>query len=131
MPTFYYMNTFDAFFFHFFQYYKFKKSKKANSIATFYLTLLQSSLILLLGVFFAGFFKQMHVQTMSSPKAWTLFVLVVIFLYFKNWIQYSGKKRKVLNAKVLKNKKLNYNIWLLWLLPVFILGLTYVLYQAT
>jgi ABC-type dipeptide/oligopeptide/nickel transport system permease component len=125
------MNTFDAFFFHFFQYYKFKKSKKANSIATFYLTLLQSSLILLLGVFFAGFFKQMHVQTMSSPKAWTLFVLVVIFLYFKNWIQYSGKKRKVLNAKVLKNKKLNYNIWLLWLLPVFILGLTYVLYQAT
>jgi hypothetical protein len=125
------MNTFDALFFHFFQYYKSKKSKKANSIATFYLTLLQSSLLLLLGVFFAGFFKQMHVQTMSSVKAWTLFGLVVIFLYFKNWIQYSGKKRKVLNAKVLKNRKLHYNIWLLWLLPVVILGLTYVLYQAT
>ncbi len=125
------MSTFDALFFHFFQYYKSKKSKKANSIATFYLTLLQSSLLLLLGVFFAGFFKQMHVQTMSSVKAWTLFGLVVIFLYFKNWIQYSGKKRKVLNAKVLKNRKLHYNIWLLWLLPVVILGLTYVLYQAT
>ena len=125
------MNTFDALFFHFFQYYKSKKSKKANSIATFYLTLLQSSLLLLLGVFFAGFFKQMHVQTMTSVKAWTLFGLVVIFLYFKNWIQYSGKKRKVLNAKVLKNRKLHYNIWLLWLLPVVILGLTYVLYQAT
>ncbi|SHI42203.1 hypothetical protein [Algibacter luteus] len=125
------MSTFDALFFHFFQYYKSKKSKKTNSIATFYLTLLQSSLLLLLGVFFAGFFKQMHVQTMSSVKAWTLFGLVVIFLYFKNWIQYSGKKRKVLNAKVLKNRKLHYNIWLLWLLPVVILGLTYVLYQAT
>ena len=125
------MSTFDALFFHFFQYYKSKKSKKANSIATFYLTLLQSSLLLLLGVFFAGFFKQMHVQTMTSVKAWTLFGLVVIFLYFKNWIQYSGKKRKVLNAKVLKNRKLHYNIWLLWLLPVVILGLTYVLYQAT
>ncbi|WJJ97269.1 hypothetical protein [Algibacter luteus] len=125
------MSTFDALFFHFFQYYKSKKSKKANSIATFYLTLLQSSLLLLLGVFFAGFFKQMHVQTMTSVKAWTLFGLVVIFLYFKNWIQYSGKKRKVLNAKVLKNRKLYYNIWLLWLLPVVILGLTYVLYQAT
>ena len=125
------MSTFDALFFHFFQYYKSKKSKKANSIATFYLTLLQSSLLLLLGVFFAGFFKQMHVKTMSSVKAWTLFGLVVIFLYFKNWIQYSGKKRKVLNAKVLKNRKLHYNIWLLWLLPVVILGLTYVLYQAT
>ena len=125
------MSTFDSLFFHFFQYYKSKKSKKANGIATFYLTLLQSSLLLLLGVFFAGFFRQMHVVTMSAPKAWTLFVLVVIFLYFKNWMQYSGRKRKVLNAKVLKNRKLNYNIWLLWLLPVVILGLTYILYQAT
>lgn len=124
------MTTFDALFFHFFQYYKSKKSKKANSIATFYLTTLQCSLLLLLGVFFAGFFRQMHVSTMSAPKASTLFVLVCIFLYFKNWMQYGGRKRKVLNAKMLKKKKLSYNIWLLWLLPVAILGLAFVLFQA-
>ncbi len=124
------MTTFDTLFFRFFQYYKNKKSKKANSIATFYVTVLQCSLLLLLGVFFAGFFRQMHVNTMSTSKAWTLFVLVAIFLYFKNWMQYGGRKRKVLNAKMIKNKKMSYNIWLLWLLPIAIWGLTYVLFQA-
>lgn len=125
------MTTFDALFFRFFQHYKTKKSKKANSIATFYVTVLQCSLLLLLGVFFAGFFRQMHVNTMSDDKAWTLFILVAIFLYFKNWMQYGGRKRKVLNAKMLKKKKISYSIWLLWLLPVAILGLTFVLFQAT
>ncbi|MDB2462951.1 hypothetical protein N9W61_02485 [Algibacter sp.] len=124
------MTTFDALFFHFFQHYKTKKNKKANSIATLYVTVLQCSLLLLLGVFFAGFFRQMHVNTMSAPKAWTLFVLVSVFLYFKNWMQYGGRKRKVLNAKMLKKKKLSYNIWLLWVFPVAILGLTFVLFQA-
>lgn len=124
------MTTFDILFFHFFQHYKTKKSKKANSIATFYITFLQCSLLLLLGVFFAKFFRQMHMDTMNADKAWTLFVLIVVFIYFKNWMQYGGRKRKVLNAKMLKNKKLTYNIWLLWLLPVAVLGLTYVLFQA-
>ena len=124
------MTTFDILFFHFFQHYKTKKSKKANSIATFYITFLQCSLILFLGVFFAKFFRQMHMDTMSASKAWTLFVLVAIFIYFKNWMQYGGRKRKVLNAKMIRNKKLTYNIWLLWLLPVAILALTYILFQA-
>lgn len=124
------MTTFDALFFHFFQYYKTKKSKKANNIATFYVTLLQCSLLLLLGVFFAGFFRQMNVATMSPQKAWTLFVLLVIFIYFKNWMQYAGKKRNVLNAKMLKKKKLSYNIWMLWFFPFAILGLSCVLFQA-
>ncbi|MFV9549737.1 hypothetical protein [Algibacter sp. PT7-4] len=124
------MTTFNALFFHFFQHYKAKKSKNANSIATFYITFLQCSILLLLGVFFAGFFRQMHVSTMSAPKAWTLFGLVTVFLYFKNWMQYGGRKRKVLNAKMLKKKKLAYSIWLLWLIPLAILGLTFVLFQA-
>ena len=124
------MTTFDILFFHFFQFYKTKKNKKANSIATFYITFLQSSLLLLLGVFFAKFFRQMHMDTMSSDKAWTLFVLIVIFIYFKNWMQYGGRRRKVLNAKMLKNKKITHNIWLLWLLPIAVLGLTYILFQA-
>lgn len=124
------MTTFNILFFHFFHFYKNKKNKKANSIATFYITFLQSSLLLLLGVFFAKFFRQMHIDTMSSYKAWALFGLIVLFLYFKNWMQYSGRRQKVLNAKMLKNRKLTYNIWLLWLLPLAVLGLTYVLFQA-
>ncbi|MBJ6367576.1 hypothetical protein [Snuella sedimenti] len=124
------MTTFDTLFFHFFQHYKIKRNKKANSIAIFYISVLQIALLLLLGVFFAGFSRQMHMNTMSSDKAWTLFVIMSIFIYFKNWIQYSGRKRKVLNAKNLKNKKLTYNIWLLWFLPIAVLALAFVLYQA-
>ncbi|TBN03273.1 hypothetical protein EYD45_09695 [Hyunsoonleella flava] len=124
------MTIFDILFINIFQYYKAKKYKKAIKVATFYVSFLQCSLLLLLGIFFAGFFRQMHVNTMSSSKAWILFVLIVIVVFFKNWMQYSGKKRNLLNAKMLKRKKQTYNIWVLWLLPVFILGLGYVLSQA-
>ena len=124
------MGTFDILFYHFFNHFKLKKNKKANSIATFYVSFLQCSLLLLLGVFFAKFFRKMHMDTMSADKAWTLFVLVVIFIFFKNWMYYGGRKRKVLNAKMVKNKKLTYNIYMLWFLPVVILALTLVLLQA-
>lgn len=124
------MTTFDTLFFHFFQYYKIKCRKNANSIATFYVSFLQCSLLLLLGVFFTGFFRQMHVNTMSSSKAWVLFVIIAVVVFFKNWMQYSGRRRNVLNAKMLKRKKQTYNIWVLWLLPFFVLGLVFILFQS-
>ncbi len=124
------MTIFDALFCHVFQHYKNRKSKKANSIAVFYITFLQCSLLLVLGVFFAGFFRSMHVETMSAGKVWMLFALAVVLIYFKNWMKYGGRKRNVLNAKMLKNKKLKYSIWLLWFLPLAILGLAWVLFQA-
>lgn len=96
----------------------------------FYVTFSQCSLLLLLGVFFAKFFRQMNMYTMSSDKAWTLFVLVVVFIYFKNWMQYTGKRRMMINAKMVKKNKTQTNIWLLWVLPVATLGLTYVFFQA-
>ena len=124
------MILFDKFFFSVFKYYKDAQNKKANTIATVYISVLQSALMLLLGVFFAGFFKQMNVNTLSQDKAITLFVLACIFIFFKNWMQYAGRKRKVLNAKMLKSKSLGYNIWLIWLLPVVCLGLSLIIYQA-
>ena len=124
------MTLFDKFFFSVFKYYKDAQNKKANTIATVYISVLQSALILLFGVFFAGFFKQMNVNTLSQDKAITLFVLVCVFIFFKNWMQYAGRKRKVLNAKMLKSKSLGYNIWLIWLIPLVCLGLSFIIYQA-
>jgi len=124
------MTLFDKFFFSVFKHYKDMKNKKANDIATAYISVLQSALILLLGVFFAGFFNQMNVNTLSQDKAITLFVLACVFIFFKNWMQYAGRKRKVLNAKMLKSKSLGYNIWLIWLLPLVCLGLSFIIYQA-
>ena len=111
------MTIFDQLFFNSFNHYKkgtFKK--KANTIAIYYITLVQASLLLVLGVFFSEFFNKMHVETMTTTKAWVLFVIVSLMLYFKNWIQYSGKKRKIMNAN--QNKKTNYGIFTLWLIPI-------------
>ncbi|TGV01942.1 hypothetical protein [Flavivirga rizhaonensis] len=124
------MNLFDILFYNIFSQYKTKYKQKANNIAIAYVTLLQVSLLLLLGVFFAGFFKQMHMVTMSSTKTWTLFTLISVFIYFKNWMQYTGKKRMMINAKMNKKRTQHYNIWLLWLLPIAALVLSYVVYQA-
>jgi hypothetical protein len=113
-----------------FQYYKKKNGKKAIRFATLYVSILQCSFLLLLGVFFTGFFKQMHVDTMSASKAWTLFILISVALFFKNWMQYSGKKRNMLNAKRLQQKNQAYSIGLLFILPFIVLGLAYVLSHA-
>ncbi|WP_238155818.1 hypothetical protein [Meridianimaribacter sp. CL38] len=59
----------------------------------------------------------MKVNTMSSSKAWTLFILVSVALYFRNWMNYSGKKRKILNTKTKSNNP-QYSIVSLILLPI-------------
>jgi len=124
------MSIFDSLFFNVFKHYKDAKSKKANQIATVYISILQCALVLVLGVFFAGFFKQMNMETMSQDKAWVLFIMVSVFIFFKNWMQYAGRKRKVLNAKMLKKKSANYSIYLLWLLPIACILLAFIIWQA-
>lgn len=125
------MNIFDILFYNIFSHYKTKHKQRAVSIATIYVSVLQCLLLLLLGVFFAVFFRKMHVDAMAKDNAWTLFVLISVFLFFKNWMQYTGKRRMMMNAKMVKRKKSIYNIWLLWFLPVAVLGLVYILFQAS
>lgn len=125
------MTVFDQFALSVFNYYKPKYKQKASRLAVFYISFLQITLLLLLGVFFGAFLQQMKVATMSSEKAWILFTIASIFIYFKNWMGFTGKKRNVLNAKRLKRKALTYNIWLLWVLPFACIALALVLLQKT
>jgi protein-S-isoprenylcysteine O-methyltransferase Ste14 len=111
------MTTFDTLFFSFFNQIKKRYKQRSNTISVAYISLVQCSLILLLGVFFSEFLAQMKVNTMSSSKAWTLFILVSIALYFRNWMYYSGKKRKILNTKTKSNNP-QYSIVSLILLPI-------------
>lgn len=124
------MTTFDAIFFSVFKHYKTTHKQKANTIAIVYLSLLQIALILVLGVFFSIFLEQMHVNTFSASKGWTFFIMTSIFIYFRNWIVYSGRKRKVLNAKTNKNKQPIYSIRLLWLLLLGCISLAIILLNA-
>ena len=112
------MTFFDQLHQNIYKHYRNKKSAYANRIAVWYVTLVQSSLLLLLGIFFAEFFQNMRLETLSSNKAWSLYGLLVIGLYFKNWMQYSGRKRTILKAKSFRASKEDYHILVLWMLPL-------------
>ena len=124
------MNTFDTLFYSVFNFFKSRYKQKSSSIATAYISVLQCALILLLGVFFAKFFNQMNMTTMSKEKAWTLFVLVSGYVFFKNWMQYTGKRRIMIHAKMNKKTTPKHNIWMLLLLPIVVLFLALILFQA-
>lgn len=124
------MTIFDQFFYFIFTRYKARFKQKANTIALVYISLLQIALVFLLGCFFVAFFSQMHFETMSSDKAWILFVLTSIGIYFKNWIKYNGKTRKIMNAKFNKKRAPKYNIILLIALPFICVGMGLIFLQA-
>lgn len=123
------MTTFDTIFFSVFKHYKTTYKQKASSIAIVYVSLLQMALILVFGAFFSVFLEQMHVNTFSASKGWALYIMISVFIYFRNWIAYSGRKRNVLNAKTNKNKQ-TYSIWLLWLLLLGCITLAIILLNA-
>jgi len=124
------MTVFDQFFFSVFNHFKAKYKQKANNIAIGYTSVLQISILFLLGAFFAVFSSQMNMITMSKEKAWFLFIVLAIGIQFKNWLKYNGKGRKVLNARRNKRKPTKHNIWLLFLLPLASVALGIIILQA-
>src|SRR5690606_41755963 len=93
-----------------------------KQISLYYLSFFQITVFVLIGIVLAIFLNQMNVIKMSSSKSWTLFIIASLIILFKNWMQYSGKKRNILNAKF--KKKESYNIWVLWLLPLGCIALS-------
>ncbi|RLD29875.1 MAG: hypothetical protein DRI75_01835 [Bacteroidetes bacterium] len=124
------MAGFNQLFFTVYTYYKKSYKRKASRIAVFYISLLQISLVLLLGMFFAAFFNQMKIDTLTSGNAWILFVITSIFIYFKNWMSFSGRNRMILKAKMTKKKTPQQNIILIWLLPVASTALAIILLRS-
>jgi len=124
------MNYFNQLYLTVFNRFKGRYKQKANTIALFYTTVLQIALVFLGGVFFIKFLEQMKVVVMSSSSTWTLFVLTVVFIHFKNWVNYSGRKRRVLNAKLSNKKDLGYSLFVLIALPIAIIALSVLFYKA-
>ena len=122
------MTFFDTLYFNIFNHYKTTRKAKASTISLYYISILQITLLLLCGLILAVFLKQMNVITMSSSKAWTLFTIASFIILFKNWMQYSGKKRNILNTKF--KKKESHNIWVLWLLPAGCIALSILIMNA-
>jgi hypothetical protein len=124
------MNFFDQLYLTIFNRFKGRYKQKANTIALYYTSGLQIALLFLGGVFFIKFLEQMKVVVMSSSNTGLLFVMTAVVLHFKNWVSYSGRKRRVLNAKLSKKKDLGYSMLILVALPVAIIALSILFYKA-
>ena len=124
------MNFFNQLYLTVFNRFKGRYKQKANTVALFYTSVLQIALLFLGGVFFIKFLEQMKVVVMSGSNAWLLFIMTAVFIHFKNWVNYSGRKRRVLNAKLSNKKSLEYSLFMLIVLPVGIIGLALLMLQA-
>ena len=124
------MNFFNQLYLTVFSRFKGRFKQKANTIALFYTSALQIALLFLGGLFFIKFLEQMKVVVMSGSNAWLLFIMTAFFIHFKNWVNYSGRKRRVLNAKLSNKKSLEYSLFMLIVLPVGIIGLALLMLQA-
>lgn len=113
-----------------FSIYKDKYKQKANAIALAYISILQIALIFLSGCFLAAFLNQMHIGLMSQTKVITLFIIIAICIHFSNWMAYSGKSRKEMNAKYMRHSKQVYSINVLYFLPVAAVGFAFLLLQS-
>ncbi|NNE32275.1 MAG: hypothetical protein HKN40_07900 [Winogradskyella sp.] len=110
-----------------FNHYKRRLGKRSLFIALLYINLLELSLVLSLGAFFKAFANQMQMMSVSQEKLWVLFSLIGVFIVFKNWMRYNGKRRTVLNAK---SKPKPISIYLLWLMPIGSFIMAFVLLQV-
>jgi hypothetical protein len=124
------MNYFNKLYLTVFSRFKIRFKQKANTIALFYVSLVEIALTLLLGVFFIKFLDQMKVVIMSGSNAWLLFIMTALFIHFKNWVNFSGRKRRVLNAKLSSIKQLEYSLFILIILPLGIIGLSLLMLKA-
>jgi hypothetical protein len=124
------MNYFNQLYRTVFSRFKGRFKQKANTIALYYVSVVEIALILLLGVFFIKFLDQMKVVVMSGSNAWLLFVMTAVFIHFKNLVSYSGRKRRVLNAKLSNKKGLEYSLFILIVLPIGIIGLSLLMLKA-
>jgi ABC-type dipeptide/oligopeptide/nickel transport system permease component len=88
--------------------------------------MLEVSIALTIGAFFMAFTSQMKIATMSLNKFWVLFILVSIFIVFKNWMRYNGKRRHILKAKL----KSSHSIYVLWILPFAFIAIGVILLQV-
>lgn len=123
------MTTFDSIYIQVYKKAKEHYNRKAPPLAGSYLSLLQISVLFAVGCFFFVFLNQMNV-IVSSEKAWIVFVLISLFLIFKNWMKYNGKMRSTLKAKYNSKKQTTFHNWVLISLPFVCVGLGLLILQA-
>ncbi|MDG1014430.1 MAG: hypothetical protein P8O09_04375 [Flavobacteriaceae bacterium] len=124
------MNYFNRLYLTTFNRFKARFRQKANTIALFYVSIVEIAITLLLGIFFIKFLDQMKVVITNGTNGWLLFIILALFIHFKNWLNYSGRKRRILNAKLSNKKDLEYSLFILISLPLGLLGLSLIMLEV-
>jgi hypothetical protein len=75
------------------------------------------------------FCEQMKLTFLTTPNAWLLFVGISLFIVFKNWMGYNGKKRSILFSKASKRAS-QHSLLALVVFQFLVYGLTFVISKA-
>jgi hypothetical protein len=99
------MNFFDRLYLSVFNQVKKYKPKLAARWARFYVSVFQIALCLFFGIFFMKFSKQMKLNILDDTSLWIVSLGIIVFIFFKNWMSYNGKKRNILISRNTKKSK--------------------------
>ncbi len=123
------MNFFDRLYLSVFQEVKQYKPKLAARWAHFYVSVFQLALCLLFGIFFMKFSKQMKLNILDDTSLWIVSLGITVFIFFKNWMSYNGKKRNILMSRNTKGSK-PYSAYTLIVFLLALFALSFVLSRA-
>lgn len=123
------MNFFDRLYLSVFNQVKKYKPKFASRWARLYVSVFQLALCFLFGIFFMKFSKQMKLNILDDTSLWIVSLGITVFIFFKNWMSYNGKKRNILISRNTKKSK-PYSAYTLIVFLLALFTLSFVLSNA-
>ena len=123
------MNFFDRLYLSVFHQVKQFKPKLAARWARLYVSFFQLALCLLFGIFFMKFSKQMKLNILDDTSLWIVSLGITVFIFFKNWMSYNGKKRNILMSRNTKGLK-PYSAYTLIVFLFALFALSFILSNA-
>lgn len=123
------MNFFDRLYLSVFHQVKQFKPKLAARWARLYVSFFQLALCLLFGIFFMKFSKQMKLNILDDTSLWIVSLGITVFIFFKNWMSYNGKKRNILISRNTKKSK-QYSAYTLIVFLLALFALSFILSNA-
>ena len=123
------MNFFDRLYLSVFHQVKQYNPKLAARWARFYVSIFQLTLCLLFGIFFMKFSKQMKLNILDNASLKIVSLGIIVFIFFKNWMSYNGKKRNILISRNTKGTK-PYSVYTLIVFILALFALSFILSKA-
>lgn len=109
--------------------FKNKSKTFKNNFAFYYMLLFQLLFLLLLGLFFNAFSRQLNINTLSNNQYAFIATFSFIIVLYRSWMVYTGKRRLLLLSKT-KQKFTPFGIFKLSCVLLLLLILIFTLIQV-